>query len=199
MPKTWLTSDYHLGENRFELMGRPFTTQQEMVDVLIQNHNAVVSPDDEVLVVGDVCYQKTPEFLPWVAKFNGRKTLFRGNHDVVFTDEQLAPYFAEIVPEGHGKTYKFGDIDCWVTHYPTRGQQHLFNLVGHIHAAYKYQLNMLNIGVDVHHFRPVNSESIKFHYDAICKFYDNDVWVAYNPINSNFQGLRGKNSTYFQG
>jgi calcineurin-like phosphoesterase family protein len=143
---TWLTADWHLGEDRFELMGRPFTTQDEHIQTLIDNHNSVVSPDDEVLVVGDVCYQKTLEKLGHVWAFNGHKTLLRGNHDRGLTDEQLKPYFDTIVPEGEGILRTFGGIDCYITHYPTESRTDLFNLVGHIHSAWKYQLNMLNVG-----------------------------------------------------
>jgi len=198
MTKTWLYADSHLGESRFELMGRPFETQIEMCDVLLSNYNKLVGVDDLVLWVGDAIYQKTPEFLPYVEQFNGNKVLFRGNHDAVFTDEQLEPYFKEIVPEGEGRQYKFCDINCWVTHYPTRGVQNLFNLVGHIHKAWRYQLNMFNVGVDVNNFRPVDSDSIGFHYKAITDFYDDDVWIAYNNANSSYVGIRGKKGSYFK-
>jgi calcineurin-like phosphoesterase family protein len=205
MNKTWLVADWHLGESRFELMGRPFTTVDEHVQTLIDNHNAVVKPDDRVIVVGDVCYQKTPEFLKYVWAFNGRKTLVRGNHDRVLTDEQLQPYFEHIVAEGEGIEYihnytedgKEKSLPCYITHYPSYGVGNMFNLVGHIHSAWKYQLNMMNIGVDVNHFRPVDMDRIPFHFKAITEFYDEDVWVAYCETNSAYLGKRGKKGTYF--
>jgi calcineurin-like phosphoesterase family protein len=200
MKKTWITADWHLGESRFELMGRPFTSPEEQVSTLIYNHNSLVDPNDEVIVVGDVCYQFAPQFLTDVAKFNGKKTLIRGNHDRVFTDEQLKPYFHTIIKEGDGIEIDSDLTDgilCYATHYPTRGQFDQFNLVGHIHAAWKYQINMFNVGIDANCYRPVNLEKIRFHYDAICKFYDDDVWVAYNDINSDHVGFRGKKGSYF--
>ena len=197
MNKTWLVSDWHLGEDRFELMGRPFTTQREMIETLVENHNKLVAPDDRVLMLGDVCYQKTPEFLSEVARFNGKKTLVRGNHDRVFEDDDFAPYFEEIIEEGGGINEVFGGIECYLTHYPTRGIKERFNLVGHIHAAWKYQLNMLNIGIDTHCYRPVDADRIPFHLTAIKEFYDDDVWVAYKEMNSQFLGIRGKQSSYF--
>ena len=195
---TWITADWHCGEDRFELMGRPFTSPLEMVNQLVQYHNDLVAPDDLVLMVGDAVYQKTPNWLPNVARFNGQKILFRGNHDAVFTDKELREYFMDIVPEGEGREYTFCGILCWVNHYPTLGRQDRFNLYGHIHAAHKYQLNGLNIGIDVHNFRPVNTNKIGFHYDAICKYYDNDVWIAYNEINSSYLGKRGKKGSYYE-
>jgi len=196
---TWLCSDWHLGEDRFELMGRPFLDPLDHVYTMMTNHNKVVAPDDEVLMVGDAVYQKaSPEWLGSIGKFNGRKTLFRGNHDKPFTDEQLKPYFDVIIPEGQGVHREFCGIPCYITHYPTEGITDSFNLVGHIHAAWKYQLNMLNVGVDVHHFCPVNSNTIKFHFDAISKYYDADVWVAYSELNAPFHATRGKKNTYFR-
>jgi calcineurin-like phosphoesterase family protein len=194
---TWLTADWHLGEDRFELMGRPFASVDHMVNTLISNHNAVVGKDDTVYMIGDVCYQKAPEFLDRVAKFNGKKTLIRGNHDRGITDAQFKKFFEHVVPEGMGMELEVDGIKCYLTHYPTKGKADRFNLVGHIHAAWKYQLNSLNVGVDVHHFRPVSFDKIPFHFKAVCEYYDEDVWVGYNEINGAFRGKRGKKGSYF--
>lgn len=196
--KTYLTADWHLGEDRMSIMGRPFASAKDMVEYLRIIHNAIVNPEDEVIVVGDVCYQKAPEWLEKVALFNGRKTLIRGNHDKVFTDEQLKPYFEHVIPDGMGLFREFGGLQCYVTHYPTEGRADMFNIVGHVHAAWKYQLNMFNVGVDTNHFRPVDIETVPKHFEAICKFYDKDVWVAYNDINAAYVSQRGKAGTYFR-
>lgn len=196
--KTWITADWHLGENRFELMGRPFLTTEEMINTLADNYNRLVAPDDVVYVVGDVCYQKTPNYLPFAYKFNGKKILVRGNHDRGFTDDDFSAYFEEIIPEGRGIELDVEGIPCYITHYPSEGRNDRFNLVGHIHSAWKYQLNSLNIGVDVNHFRPVSLEKIPFHFKAICEFYDEDVWVGYKNINADFLGKRGKKGSYFK-
>lgn len=194
----FITADQHLGEDRFEIMGRPFTSIEGMIDTLIKNHNSLVMPDDEVYMVGDVCYQKRPEYLNRVADFNGKKTLIRGNHDRSLSDTDFLMYFDKVVADGAGIELDVEGIPCYLTHYPTRGRQDRFNLVGHIHGAWKYQLNMLNIGIDVHSFYPVNFKSIPFHYKAICEYYDQDVWVGYNPINEIYKGIRGKKGSYFQ-
>lgn len=197
--KTWLTADWHLGENRFELMGRPpYGSQQEMVDVFVANHNSLVAPDDRVIVVGDAVYQHAPEFLEQVSRFNGVKTLIRGNHDRVFSDEQFAPYFETVIPEGNGVEIIAGPVACYLTHYPTCGHPERFNLVGHIHSAWKYQLNMFNVGVDVNHFYPVALDSIPDRLKAICEFYDQDVWVAYSELNQPFEAIRGRKTSYFE-
>jgi calcineurin-like phosphoesterase family protein len=194
MSKIWISSDYHCGENRYELMGRPFFSQQEMIDCFVNNHNKLVNKDDLVYILGDVCYQKTPEFLPQIEKFNGKKILVRGNHDRNILDSEFLKYFEEVIPEGEGINLDIEGLPCYLTHYPTSGKKDRFNLVGHIHSAWKVQKNMLNVGVDVHHFNPISSEKVLFYYNAICNFFDKDVWVYDNEIND-YSG-RGKNTTY---
>lgn len=198
--KTWLTADLHLGEDRFEIMQRPFKNRLEHNETILYRHNEVVAKNDWVYVIGDAVYQKVedPEgMMQWFDRLNGRKILIRGNHDRPFSDEQFSKYFEQIVPEGQGVEMEFGGIPCYLTHYPTCGRSDRFNLVGHIHGAFKFQLNMLNVGVDAHHFRPVDSDQVAFYYKAITEYYDADVWCAYNPINKQYVGLRGKNTSYF--
>jgi calcineurin-like phosphoesterase family protein len=197
--KTWITSDFHLGDDRMEILGRPFGNKEHMLKVLVDNHNMFVAPDDKLIVVGDVCRNTVAkEFISFVEKFNGKKTLIRGNHDSSLSDEELAPYFETIIPDGEGLEIEIEGIPCYATHYPTTGRKDCFNLVGHIHAAWKYQLNMFNIGIDVNNFLPVNLDTIPFHLKAITEFYDDDVWAAYNEINTIFRDRRGKKGSYFK-
>lgn len=195
--KRFATSDWHLGEDRFALMQRPFKEQREMVEHLIEKHNEVVSPEDIVYVVGDVCYQKTPDFLEEVGRFNGRKILIRGNHDRVFSDEQLLKWFEQVIPEGRGIELEIGEIPIYMTHYPTKAVCDRFNLVGHVHSAWKVQLNSFNVGVDANHFYPHNlDEIVPFFLKSISEFYDEDVWAAYNIPNISYIRKRGKKGSY---
>lgn len=195
----WITSDWHIGETRFEVLQRPFNTPEDHINTLVDRFNSVVGPKDEVLVVGDVVYKDAPkEMLSHVERFHGKKTLIRGNHDRGYTNEEFSQYFDKIIEEGDGIAINAYGVDCWVTHYPSQSRSDLFNLVGHVHGAWKYQLNMLNVGVDVNHFYPLSSTKIPFHYDAVCKYYDGDIWIAYSELNSQFYGKRGKNTFYFQ-
>ena len=200
MPQVFLTADWHLGEERFELMQRPFKDTTEYADVLIQRHNSRVGKDDFVYVIGDALYQKADPaiWLPAIGEMKGRKLLIRGNHDKSFSDGQFAPYFDQIVEDGGGIDIDFGDLPCYLTHYPTQGKPDRFNLVGHIHGIWKFQLNSLNVGVDVHHFYPVDAKELPFFFKAIGQYYDEDAWAAYHPINADYRATRGKKSTYFQ-
>lgn len=198
MSKLWLTADWHLGENRFDVMMRPFKSQEEMLEEFIARHNALVKPDDRVVVVGDVVYRDTPEFLKHVSRFNGTKTLIRGNHDRVFSDAELMPYFEKIVADGDGIELDIDGIPCYVVHYPTCARADRFNLVGHVHGAWKFQLNALNVGVDTNFFAPYSEDDVPKIKEAINKFYDEDVWAAYHETNMMYKGLRGKKGRYFK-
>lgn len=190
----FLTSDWHLGDTRLDLLGRPFTSPEEMLQSLVREHNLIVSSDDELLFLGDICVSK--DQLPNVAHFQGHKTLIRGNKDRIFSDEELEPYFEHIVPEGEGIELELPNLPIFAGHYPTLSRPDRFNLVGHIHTSWRVQLNMLNVGVDVHHFRPIPLEGVPFFLKAISTYYDEDVWVANHPANIPFRS-RGRKGSYF--
>jgi calcineurin-like phosphoesterase family protein len=194
----FITADWHLGDDRMQILQRmDFSSAHEMVEHFIEEHNWVVAEDDEVIVVGDAVALGHPEFLKYVADFNGRKTLIRGNHDRQFTDEELAPYFDTIIPDGDGINLEIevngAPQKFWVTHYPTQAREGQFNLVGHIHSAWKVQPNAINVGVDVNHYRPyIVDQDIPFLVNAIQKFYDDDVWAAYHPSQTMHYAPKGR-------
>lgn len=194
---SWFTADWHLGEERLELMNRPFKSKEEHIEQIVSNHNEKVLKDDIVYVNGDVCYKNSPESLEHVGRMNGRKILLRGNHDRDIPNIDFLKYFESVIPEGQGIELYVEGIKCYVTHYPTQGKANLFNLVGHIHSVWKCQLNMLNVGLDVNHFYPFHSTDVAFYHKAICDFYDKDVWCAYNLMNGQYGGIRGKQNSYF--
>jgi len=195
--KKFITADWHLGDPRMEILGRPFSNASACIKTLIKLHNSIVSPEDEVIIIGDVCYKERPEAIKYLKFFNGRKVLIRGNHDNVFSDNDLEDYFEDIIPDGQGLKFKIDDIPCYAVHYPTQGKKDMFTLCGHIHAAWRYQLNSFNVGIDANHFRPINLATIPTHLKAITDFYDDDVWVAYNDINASYVGKRGKKGSYY--
>lgn len=194
----WLTSDWHFGETRFDLMQRPFTDVYEHCELLIKNHNSLVSKNDLVYFLGDVLYQKADpvEFLPMIGRLNGTKILIRGNHDAPFTDEQFQPYFKEIIPDGKGMELDVSGVQCYLTHYPSAGRTDRFNLVGHVHGSWRVQLNMLNVGLDAHYLYPVPFTNIPFHHTAITKYFDQDTFAGYLDVNRSFEATRGRKSSY---
>ena len=85
----FVSSDHHLGHTRIcELANRPWGSVDEMNTALIENHNTMVRPDDEVIIVGDIVMGRRADNLPMVGLMNGRKTLIVGNHDPMFPGEK---------------------------------------------------------------------------------------------------------------
>ena len=88
----FVVSDHHFGHTnsweKFKLADgsplRPFTSNDEMNETMIDRHNAKVKEHDTVYFLGDVVINR--KHLHLVKQLNGRKILIRGNHDI-FRDE----------------------------------------------------------------------------------------------------------------
>lgn len=193
----YLTADLHLGEDRLEMMQRPFSSTDEMEKAILNNFSHLTEKDT-LIINGDVCKIGHENRISFLNEIKAEKILIRGNHDRNLEKEELEKYFIKVLEEGDGLYLDIGDLKCYVTHYPTMSVPNRFNLVGHIHSAFKVQLNMFNVGVDVNHFRPVSEEYVKFIFGAICNFYDDDVWVSDHPANAAFKGVRGKKEVRFK-
>ena len=79
----WFTSDLHIGHLRIiELTDRPFNSVEEMNEILIENYNALVRPEDTCYHLGDCCMGQLITTLPLLKQLNGHKILAAlGNHD----------------------------------------------------------------------------------------------------------------------
>lgn len=192
---TFFTADWHLGASDMWLMGRPFVDRTDMYTRILAEHNSVVNNGDTVYVLGDVLHEGDLGLLPLFDEFNGDLVLVRGNHDRRLSSYFISRYFVDAVDEGAGIELDVDGLPCWLTHYPTQARADRFNLVGHIHDRWKVQKNMLNVGVDVHHFQPVSEDRVGFYRRAIRDFYDQDVWVADHPANTAHDD-RGAPGTY---
>jgi calcineurin-like phosphoesterase family protein len=159
---------------------------------MVEKWNNIVKPEDTVYYLGDFAY--TEESIKKAEELNGKKHLIRGNHDEKFDKKLFEPYF-ETVQDSLELTIKHGgeELDVFLTHYPAKGISDRFNLVGHIHGVWRLQKNMLNVGVDAWHFKPITQEEILFFYNAICKYYDEDCW-AYSFQSNLDHEKRGKTS-----
>jgi len=101
MPATFLYSDPHFGHfgvcKFMRADGitklRPFSTPEEMDEVLVRNYNEKVRPNDKCYFLGDVVINR--KALSTLARLNGDKVLIRGNHDI-FRDDEYREYFREL-------------------------------------------------------------------------------------------------------
>lgn len=85
---SFVISDTHFGHTnswqKFKLPNgdplRPFSSNEEMDEAMIERWNAKVSPQDTVYHLGDVVIKRAS--LELVKRLNGKKRLVRGNHDI---------------------------------------------------------------------------------------------------------------------
>ena len=174
----YFTSDWHLNETRigdFNPFFRPFRSVQEQNDTIIGNLNDIVQPNDELYHLGDVAMDEEGVKLLDRIKCQNR-VLIVGNYDEDKLD-QLAKYFDDV---REGMDLQVGDVNCYLNHYPVNGVPDRFNITGHIHGLWKVKPNMVNVGTDAWHFRPVSEKEILFVYNAIKNHYDDNVFVGCN-------------------
>lgn len=130
--------------------GKVFSSVEEHDNLIIENWNKVVTPQDNVYILGDFSWLYARETEELIKKLNGAKFLLRGNHDSWCKDAACKKLFQGIYDikqiEDNGRQV----ILC---HYPImmypgqhRGAIHLY---GHVHntkeeADYQYFLKELN-------------------------------------------------------
>jgi calcineurin-like phosphoesterase family protein len=80
--KTFFTSDTHFGHAKAIEHGRPFSTIEEMAEVIVERWNKAVGPYDTVYHLGDFAMGKRDINVPFYGnRLNGKKWLICGNHD----------------------------------------------------------------------------------------------------------------------
>lgn len=140
----WFTADQHFGH--FAIINhadRPFKTDIEMDEHMIEAWNIHVKPADVVVIAGDWALITNAKMVhnKYTNRLKGNKIFIRGNHDY-WMKEKRHMYHRTI--EGQGIA---------VAHYPMRtwkNKQHgWWNLHGHTHGTLEPFRNQLDVGVDV--------------------------------------------------
>ena len=83
--RIFVTSDIHFYHKNImkycpESRGH-FSNVEEMNRAIIQNWNNKVSAQDQVYILGDVCFSSAKDAATMMNMLNGNKFLIRGNHD----------------------------------------------------------------------------------------------------------------------
>jgi calcineurin-like phosphoesterase family protein len=172
----YFTSDLHFyHENVIKHANRPFSSMEEMNQVLINNWNKKVSTSDEIYILGDITMKGSTYTKGVLEQLNGRKYLIKGNHDR-FADQETFDKGAFVwIKDYYELNYQNERFILF--HYPIEEWNHFFrgsiHLHGHQHnlADYNYQnlergLRRFDVGVDVNNMSPVS-------IDDIVAFFDN--------------------------
>ena len=131
MSRVFVTSDSHFHHRRvleFEAEARPFSSVEEMNEVLVDRWNAVVTKRDLVWHLGDVCFGRI-ENLEILSRLNGQKKLVLGNHDTHSAGVYLK-YFRDV-------RGCLAYDSCILTHIPIHPSQFYrfeANIHGHLHS-----------------------------------------------------------------
>ena len=193
-PDTFFTSDDHFGSKRtLELSKRPFDSVEEMDQCMINCWNSVVKPNDNVYNLGDFGDYSV------INKLNGNIFLILGNYEI---DEMNKDYKGDfksfkkmLIGKGFKNVYNdlmistnideekvlpFNEFDkneyLFMTHEPLNADKKFFTLFGHAHCRQMVKRYGLDVGVDGHHFSPINMKEVLFYKEAIEKFYDDNVF-----------------------
>ena len=153
----FFTADQHYGHKRIiEYCDRPFESIEEMDEVLITNHNAVVREDDVVFNLGDFALMpkyKVPEI---IEQLNGKQIFLRGSHDKWMKGgARTYPYVMELKHQGRFLVLCHYAMRTWAkSHFNT------WQLYGHSHGKLAPIGKQWDIGVDNNHFYPVSFDEL---------------------------------------
>ena len=172
----YFTSDWHIGDKRFDLFYRPFKTRREQ-HIAILNNLSHLKKEDTLFVIGDAVYDNRfmclLDLLPACERI-----LIEGNYD---EDKHvgLINYFDNIIEEDW---VEMENYIVYLNHYPIKCKNHMqstdktnFAITGHIHGLWRVQPNMINVSVDAWHFKPVSEKEILFCWNAMQNHYDENV------------------------
>lgn len=139
---------------------RPFHSTHHMNTTMIVNWNRVVKPGDIVIHLGDFGLANFDLLRGILSQLNGWKILVTGNHDrktvtkllqMGFIRVSKTPYTVEVIQ----------DPPLLLSHRPAKQlKKGYVNLCGHVHGKWIVNDFSINVGVDVHNFRPISSKEI---------------------------------------
>lgn len=173
------TSDEHLGHQNI-LTGwdgkqtpRPFATMDDMVEGIIDRHNAVVRDNDEVFHLGDMFWRTFGlKKAIWVRqRLRGQHFYILGNHDEMFWKDEY-----QTVPSDLQQHFNFVGQRLFLKdklnrhgivldHYAGRvwkaSHKGAWQLYGHSHGHLPEEDYLsMDVGVDANSFTPVSFDDI---------------------------------------
>lgn len=153
MSKIFVTSDWHfLHDREFVWKVRGFDSVNAMNEAIIERHNAVIDPNDDVYVLGDLALGgggddvlKAAQSL--IERLNGRIHIVLGNHDSPKRIEmyQTCKNVVEIC--GYATMLHYRGYHFYLSHFPTLTanldddkplKARVISLCGHSHVTNRF-------------------------------------------------------------
>ena len=151
---------------------RPFDNWTEADEIMIQNWNEMVKPEDKIYHLGDLSFNKN-EADKIMPRLNGKKCLIRGNHDL-FKLNWYALWFYDV-----RGVYNFENF--FMTHVPIHEDSKArfkMNIHGHLHRGLVYKHNKhgqitkipdpwyRNVCMDANDYKPIPYEQIQHEFSV---------------------------------
>lgn len=198
----YFTADTHFGAQRtLDMSRRPFKTVEEMDMTLVDNINETCK-DGILYHLGDFGNHEMVEKIKVPVcliignyEMNEVQTQFFGNFEsyrrylirkygyidvrqnVVLTiDSESVPNKSMVVIGMHKPSDCLHDKISLSPLYKDLERPSRFYLFGHTHGLQKVKKFGIDVGVDAHHYKPIDSSGIIFYKKAIENAYDADVW-----------------------
>lgn len=155
----WFISDTHFSHtNIIRYAGRPFQSVKEMDERLIENWNALITPQDTVFFLGDFGLGTTDFLAGLCVRLHGNKICIRGNHDGTPAKMQKIGFSLAL----ESAFIKIGRHQVELVHIPSHPAPSHFQLHGHVHEKRPNKLvdRQLNLSVEVWDYKPVSEKTI---------------------------------------
>lgn len=169
----YFTSDCHFSHDKEFIWGpRGFKNQWEMNEKIIENWNAIIQPDDDVYILGDIVLSDINSGIAALKQLKGNIHIIRGNHD---SESRLTLYkdCQNVVEVCDGKFLKVGKQTFFLSHYPCLTSnldadkplnRRIINLCGHTHSQDRWldfdKGLIYHVEMDAHGCKTVSAEQI---------------------------------------
>lgn len=171
MGKIFVTSDLHFNHSReFLFAPRGFSSVAEMNEAIIERFNSIVSDEDDLYILGDLCLGGGGEEIlaanmALIERLNGRLHIILGNHD---TPARIKMYALckNVVDIKYADMIHYRHYHFYLSHFPTLTanlekeslHQCTICLYGHTHQQSNFYNDipfMYHVGVDSHNCYPI--------------------------------------------
>ena len=158
----YFIADTHFGHrNIIQYCNRPFSSVEEMDQVLVTNWNRVAKNRDAVYLLGDFSLSRDMDYLKKIcSQLNGHKYLIMGNHDLMKVRDyyEIGFEYVSKFPIIFKKFYILSHEPVFVN-----ANMPYFNIHGHMHD----NMNTLTrtdqtfcVSVERHDYKPVKLEGL---------------------------------------
>ena len=154
--RIWFIGDTHFfHKNIIQYCNRPFSSVEEMNEIIIQNWNKVVGREDRVFMMGDFALCGKDKIIEIGNRLKGRKTLIKANHDGASLNTYYNAGFEMI--SKYPILFKGSYI---LSHEPIYISDNYINIHAHIHDKKVDDKKHFCVSVEQIDYKPIEFDEI---------------------------------------